>query len=141
MATEEKKESPDPKKDVLKDVLEDQNFNSDRLSQQVRLIALGLLAVVWALLITTQVQVPLSRRGLIMVACLAILAMLFDLVQYAIGYESSRRTYEAIEHGTARGYPRKSALYQARQAFFWAKQIVVMLAGILFLVVTVPKLI
>jgi hypothetical protein len=31
-----------------KTVLEDQNFNSDRLSTQVRLVALGLLAIVWA---------------------------------------------------------------------------------------------
>lgn len=136
MAADEKKDTPDPKKGVL----EDQHFNSDRLSQQVRLIALGLLAVVWALLVTTQVQVPISRRGLIAVACLAIFAMLLDLAQYAVGYESSRQTYAAMEDGKARGYSKKSGLYVARQVFFWGKQLVIALAGILFLVVTVPKL-
>jgi hypothetical protein len=124
-----------------KTVLDDQNFNSDRLSTQVRLIALGLLAVVWALLVSTQVPIQVDRRGLIIVACLAILAMLLDLAQYAVGYQASKSLYDALEHGEDRGYSKTSLAYRARTFFFWAKQAAVILAGLTFLAVTIPRLV
>ncbi len=123
-----------------KTVLEDQNFNSDRLSTQVRLVALGLLAVVWALIINPPGQLTTNRSALLGVACLAIVAMLLDLFQYAAGYQESRQLYADLEAGHHRGYRTDSFLYRLRTSCFWAKQIAVVLAGLLFLIVVVPRL-
>jgi hypothetical protein len=123
-----------------KTTLEDQNFNSDRLSTQVRFVALGLLAVVWALVINPPEQIAISRQGLLWVACIVISSMLIDLVQYAAGYESSRRLYRDLEAGHERGYRKKGFLYRVRGWCFWGKQVGVLVAGLLFLLVVIPSL-
>lgn len=59
-----------------KQVQDDLNFNSDRLSTQVRLIALGILALVWALVTNPPAGLALNRRALLAAAGVAILSML-----------------------------------------------------------------
>jgi hypothetical protein len=106
----------------------------------VRLVAFGLLAIVWALVINPPAGIDINRRGLLWVVCLVILAMLLDLVQYAAGYEMSRRVYEKLEDGEQVGYPKKGFLYRLRRWSFWVKQVGVLAAGVLFLAVVVPGL-
>lgn len=83
---------------------------------------------------------PLATEAFSRVACIVILSMLIDLVQYAAGYESSRRVYHDLEAGHERGYPKKGVLYRLRGWCFWGKQFGVLLAGLLFLIVVIPKL-
>ena len=106
-----------------KTIAEDLNFVTDRLSTQVRTLALGLLGLVWAIAVGEIDGVDPAGSALTRVAFLAILAMAFDLAQYVSAYLQSTRVLtraEASEDGTA-SYDSRSALYRARVAFFWGK--------------------
>jgi len=114
---------------------------SDRLSVQVRWVAVGILAFVWGLIISPPKGLDLSPKLLLWAGLLAILALLLDLLQYLFGYLYTMQTLRKIEKGkTEQSYNRRHPLYRLRDACFVAKQIVVFVAGILLVVAVVPPL-
>ena len=114
---------------------------SDRLSVQVRWVAVGILAFVWGLIISPPKGLDLSPKLLLWAGLLAILALLLDLLQYLFGYLYTMQTLRKIEKGkTEQSYNRRHPLYRLRDACFVAKQIVVFVAGIVLVVAVVPPL-
>jgi hypothetical protein len=109
-----------------KETREELQWLSDKLSAQVRLIALGMLAVSWGLLVSPPQGVNVSARGLLVVAILALLTMIVDMLQYVVGYANTRRHHRRlIRENIEEGYDPEAPLYRFRIRLFWAKQILV----------------
>lgn len=129
---------------TLDRIVTELEFLSDRLSTQVRTIAIGLLAVTWATLIgestTLRSLAGQLRSKLLVVAALCVLALVFDFVQYLFGYVTVNRTRRQIEDAQQREgkYDYESLSWCLRNLFFWAKQAIILAAAVLFLVVLVP---
>jgi len=115
----------------LDKIVEELQFLSDRLSAQVRMLGLGMIAFVWALLSGTGGTflkfTAGDKRQLAAVAALSLLAMLLDFLQYACGYccaDSLHR--KLLKEGKACGdYSYRDWRYVARKICFWAKQVTV----------------
>lgn len=115
-----------------KDTLQELQWLSDRVSTQVRIIALGVLALAWGLLVSPQTTVPINTRGLIAVGLLAIFVIVLDLAQYIAGYLNTLKHHRRLyREGIEEDYNRNEPLYRLRTRLFWAKQV---LAGATFLV-------
>ena len=70
----------------LKEFIAERGFITDRISTQVRIIAIGLLATTWSLLIG-QVNILKSlkecfRTHFILIGTIAIIVLAFDFLQY-----------------------------------------------------------
>jgi hypothetical protein len=113
----------------VEQLIEDLGYLSDRLSTQVRTIALSVLALIWLFLAGGDqaphlVQYP-PRWSLLAVAVLALLALAADHLQYVFGYVSSKRTLDGAEVAGVseteieyRTWP-----YRLRTGMFWTKQV------------------
>lgn len=112
-----------------KELIDELHFLSDRLSTQVRTVALGLLALSWGLLLgesrTAVEAAEAMKRGLLIIGVMAILTMFLDFLQYVCGYLDTNRVRERAAKS-----PEKQALfnsstltYRSRNFLFWAKQI------------------
>jgi hypothetical protein len=122
-------------------IIEELHFLSDRISTQVRTIAVSLIALVWVLLIGTKdapfTPAPADRVRLLGVAGLSLSAMVLDYLQYLFGYLSADTTRARAEKS-----PAKSADYDyddwrlsLRRGLFWVKQLVLLAALIIFALV------
>lgn len=126
-------------KATLGQIQEDMDFASDRISGQVRLASVSLLAVTWGLLIgepsalasVTQQYQPL----LLIVGELAMLALAFDFLQYVVGYKLSKGLHDTLTaKGEVEGYYDYTSLWwRARYYLFWGKQFLMILSIALFL--------
>ena len=115
-------------------VLADLDFASDRLSTQVRQLALGELALVWALLVgEKQDGLPLQKVWLIRIAFLSLTTMALDFCQYIAAYLASRRAWEDLRAGGDGQYDRKSLAWYLRSWCFGAKLFVCSLSVVLVL--------
>jgi len=125
-----------------KNVMEEMDFLSDRISSQVRTIALGLLAITWGLLIgQSVVAAEISRDtkgGFLVIGTIAILSMFLDFLQYFFGYWNNRKLLNKMEEENKQEgeYNYLACSYRLRDAFFWIKQVSLMagVLGFLFLV-------
>jgi hypothetical protein len=117
----------------LKDIADELKTLSDTLSSQVRSIALGLIALVWAFLTglkdTALAIDDGTRRDLLGVALVAVAALVLDYAQYVFGYWDSLRILRAAEEAdeTEAFYDRRDLRYRARSACFNLKQIVLLI--------------
>lgn len=84
-----------------KDVLDQLTSLSDRLSTQVRTVALGILALTWGLLVgdsTAAKEISFHWRGnLVALGGLAVLVMFLDFLQYVAGYHNVRALQKRME--------------------------------------------
>ena len=108
-------------------ILDDLNFVTDRISTQVRTLALGVLAFIWGIIISDSqmaksISEPLSAQ-LLGIAGGALLTMLLDFLQYIAAYKSTVRVLAAIEKvGASEGtYDYRSWEFRLRRFFFWSK--------------------
>ena len=122
------------------EVSEEARWLSDRLSVQVRWVAVGVLAFVWGLLISPPRELALSPRLLLWAGLLAIAALLVDLLQYVVGYVYTMTILRRIERGDAASYNRRHLLYRLRHYCFVAKQIVALGAGVVLGIAVLPPL-
>jgi len=132
----------------IKDIIEELQFISDRISTQVRTIALGLLAIAWAILVGDSTFLRKLSEGLgknlLLIACLSIFVLLLDFLQYVVAYiyvDQVRNAAEELKKEDSKNgesneidYP-VSTLRKFRSAFFWAKQIVLVVTLVFFLLV------
>ena len=109
-------------------VYDDLDFVTDRISTQVRTIALGVLALAWLFLAggkeTPALGLQQSVRSLLGVAALAVGALLCDYLQYVAGYlaaNSVRQRAETAKKATAL-YNYRDVRYGLRKVLFWLKQ-------------------
>jgi hypothetical protein len=116
------------------DVLERLAAVSDRISLQVRTLALGLLAFTWAIFVgdsdlPTRLAIAFKWH-LLLIAGLAIAALALDLLQYVVGYlvaDSLRMRLESTN--TEKGeYEYDSFGYRTQTWCFFGKQIVIGIA-------------
>ena len=127
-------------------VLEDLEFLSDRISTQVRTVAVSLIVLSWGLLIgSTQTSLNMTtplKRWLMFVGILALVAMVFDFLQYLIGYQCSNALREKMETEELEeaSYDCEDWRHRIRRWCFCLKQIIVIVAAILFLVILIPQL-
>lgn len=113
-----------------KDVLENVRWLSDRISTQVRVVAAGILALAWGLIVQPQPVLWIDRRQLLVTAMLALLVFVVDLAQYVAGYMNAQRYLRRLERGEkVAGYNTKDWGHRLRRWGFWAK---LWLAGVAF---------
>jgi hypothetical protein len=104
---------------------------SDRISTQVRALAIGIIAFGWSLFSADSASIKLlvqaSKVSLLTILALAILALLLDFLQYVAGYKVANKVRLAIEDGTKHDakYDYKSFLYRTQEFLFFSKQAVI----------------
>lgn len=125
----------------ITEIIEELRFISDRISTQVRTLALGLLAISWAILVGDSTFLHrLSEglgRSLLLIAALSVLVLLLDFLQYVTAYiyvDKVRREAEAGDLAEI-DYPTTSSMRSLRSLFFWAKQSVLVATVVLFLII------
>jgi len=118
----------------LSEIYQELDFVSDRISTQVRQIALGVLAVAWLFLVGGKDKPPLpappGRLWLLGVAAVSIAVLVADYLQYVFGYWATnavRRKAEAAKQ-TATEFNLRDLRYRARTWLFWLKQVLAMMA-------------
>jgi len=123
----------------LKEIAKELEFISDKLSTQVRTVALGLLAITWAILVGDSTFLRKLSEGLgkslLLIAVLSIFVLLVDFIQYVIGYIYVHKTLKAAERQdlTEIDYDPESSLYRFRSILFWTKQFVLIVTLVFFL--------
>lgn len=127
----------------LDKILDRKKEMSSQVSAQTRALALGMLAISWALL--TPVYDPLKamaahvgRAQLLTLAVLAVLVIAFDLLQYvaatnvadeAAGRAEHAAGKEALYDDTRFAYRAQAFLYRAK---FWLLAVAAVLLAVIF---------
>jgi hypothetical protein len=127
----------------IKEVIEELRFISDRLSTQARMVALGVLAISWTILIgesafLRKLSEELGKK-LLLISALSIFVLLVDFLQYVVGYIFVNRTLKKAEAESLAetDFDRTSFMFKLRSLFFWAKQVVLIATLVIFLVVLI----
>jgi len=123
-----------------KETLNELQWLSDRLSNQVRLVATGVLALCWGLIITPPATLGLSARALLVVSLLALATMVLDLLQYVVGYINTLGVHRRALRDADVAFDRSAPLYRLRMGLFWGKQILAGVAFLALLAVLLPSL-
>ena len=125
----------------IKKIIEELQFLSDKLSTQVRMVAFGLLAITWTILVGESAFLRKLSEGLgkslLLIAVLSIFILLVDFLQYVIGYiyvNKTRKTAEA-KGLTEIDFDPDSLLFRSRSILFWIKQFVLVVTLVFFLAV------
>ncbi len=111
-----------------KDILEELQFLSDRISTQVRTLALGVLALTWGLLIgESDVAKDIAsqmKSQLLMIGGLSVLVMFADFLQYVFGYINTNDVLKRVEKSNLQEakFDTSSFSYRLRKWFFLLKQ-------------------
>src|SRR6266566_3397822 len=105
-------------------ILDDLNFITDRISTQVRTLALGVLGFIWGIIISDSpiaksIAEPLHAQ-LLGIAGGALLTMFLDFSQYVAGYESTVSVLAVMEktHAAEGAYNYRSWWFRFRTFFF-----------------------
>jgi hypothetical protein len=127
-----------------KEVLDEQNFVTDRISTQVRAIALSMIAVSWLFLsgganLASITTAKLTATTLSCCILLSFVALVFDYLQYAAGYISTRATHSKGPDADGQfKYDYDAWHHKTRGIMFIGKQIV-LIVGIVVFVVAVMR--
>ena len=123
----------------LKDFISEKGFVTDRISTQVRIIAIGLLATTWSLLIG-QVNIlkdifQCSRAHFILISIIAIITLVFDFLQYEFSYLNIDKTIKAMNNKKLmKADYEEDNYFKYSQFFFIAKQYI-LLFGVAYFIV------
>lgn len=130
--------------DAADRIQDDLNVITDRISNTVRSVSLGVLALAWLFIAGSKdasglISLTGYRWQLLAIAAISIFALLLDLAQYFCGYQCSLKALHEEEDEDeeedlkpkprkAKSPPRKAydfteAYHLGRRAFFWAKQV------------------
>lgn len=120
---------------------------SDRISTQVRTLALSFIAVVWLFLVPTKDGPPVlphapDKLFLLGAGLTALLAMVIDFLQYVAAYQSVQRALNVTddtEKSPNFQYDYDAIAYRAQTWCFWGKQLFVA-TSFLFLAVAFAKI-
>jgi hypothetical protein len=127
-------------------IIDDLDFASNRLSEQVRTIAFGVLAIAWVFLAggsdAPAVKVAPEALALLCAAGGAIAVLLADYFQFLCAYCLSARLLKEAEARpkVVPKYKYNSFLYLARNFFFWLKQLICIASVIVLLYAIVGAL-
>ena len=123
---------------TFKEIHDRRNYYGERISNQVRIIAIGLLAITWAVIIgetrLPNIRPEDSSTILIRVGTIAILVLFCDFAQYFFAYSNTQLTLRKMDKkGLKEGVFEYNWLYYIGVFFFWAKQLLLILGVLLFL--------
>lgn len=113
---------------TIEKVIEDLDFATNRIGEQVRAISIGVLAVAWLFLAggtnAPAVKVAPDVQVLLLSGALAIGSLLADYFQYLCAYFESSHVLVAAEQNpkSKPTYDYQSFSFRARKLFFWLKQ-------------------
>lgn len=122
---------------TLKEFIEERSFVTDRISTQVRIIGVGLLATTWSLLLgevdSLRDIILQCRPHFIIIGTIAMIALAFDYLQYLFSYLNIKKTLSKMESQNIidTNYDYDDNFYQLSKWLFVGKQIV-LLAGLLY---------
>ena len=123
------------------EVIEQLNQLTDRLSTQVRTVALAVLALTWGLLIGES-DVALSvtqslKTHLLAIGAMAIVVMFMDFLQYVCGHRNTSRLLSKMEEKDLKEteYDYEALSYKCRRWLFLSKQWVLAFTVIWLLIV------
>ena len=126
---------------VLEDIYQELDWLTDRLSTEVRTVALGVLALAWGLLMSDKgpdQAVVLSRKWhLLFIGGSCVFVMFLDYLQYLAGYWNARGVQRSYERNSAAQvkYQDKKVSFFFRRFLFVAKQIVLALVVVWLMIV------
>lgn len=120
---------------------------SDRISTQVRTLALSFIAVAWLFLVPTKDGPPVlphapDKLFLIGAGLTALLAMVIDFLQYVAAYQAVQQALKVTRDTKKPSdfeYDYDAIAYRAQTWCFWGKQLFVA-ASFLFLAVAFAKI-
>ncbi len=125
-------------------IVEDLNWITDRLSTQVRTVALGVLALAWGLLLgdkdPTKTDVLHLKWHLMGIGGTCVLVLVLDYLQYVAGYAETHgllNEVEAEKKDTGQ-YDKKKLAYRLRSALFVLKQLA-LAAAIVWMSITLGR--
>lgn len=124
----------------IEEFVKERSFVTDRISTQVRLIAIGLLATTWSLLIgdinILKNIIKCFRSHFIMIGTIAIVTMTFDFLQYLFSYLAINKTLSRMgEEGLKESdYNYSDAFYKWSNYFFVLKQFLLLISITYFVV-------
>ena len=127
-----------------KDIQDDIDFLSDRISTQVRTIALSVIAIAWLFLVGGKdgpiLRVPPSRDLLLWAGALSLGALIVDYLQYLMGYLDGKRVLREGERDNVTDfhYDYRATTYKLRTWFYWGKQ-GLLVAGVVALALALGK--
>jgi len=129
---------------TLQEILDRKKEVSGQVSAQTRALALGMLAISWALLTTPyepllSMASHVSRALILGLAVCAVLVLVLDLLQYVAATsvaEKATQEAEAAEHQTAT-YDNSSFAYKAQAYLYYAKFVLLIVAGAMMAVIFV----
>ena len=112
---------------TIKEIIERRSFFSDRISSQVRIVAISLLATTWGLLIGKVKMLDSSSeillKDLIIVSSIAICVLFIDFMQYLFAYLNTDRLISEMDEKKLEEADYKyDNYYNLSVFFFWAKQ-------------------
>jgi len=125
-------------------ILEDLDWITDRLSTQVRTVALGVLALAWGLLLgdkePAKSEVLHLKWHLMAIGGTCVLVLVLDYLQYVAGYANTRGILKEMESEGKKQeqFDPKKLSYRLRGAFFVLKQLA-LAAAIVWMSITLGR--
>jgi len=127
---------------TLDTVKEDLNFLTDRISTQIRTIAIGLIIITWGLLIgdiKLNIEILDTQKYQLLTICaIAVIVMFLDFLQYMFGYfYTSSLRKKMIDKNLAQSeVDERNILWFFRCFFFHVKQYLLVIDVIWFIKIT-----
>lgn len=124
---------------TLEVVVNELKFLTDRISTQVRAIAIGLIATTWGLLIgDIKLNITISntqKHQLLIICAIAIVVMFCDFLQYFFGYFYTSNLRKKINEAKSKECKKdgKDILRKLRSFFFYVKQFLLVI-GVIWLI-------
>jgi len=125
-------------------IIQDLDWITDRLSTQVRTVALAVLALAWGLLVsdkdTGKADVLHLKWHLMAIGGTCVLVLVLDYLQYVAGYALTVGLLRSMKSaGADQGqFDSKTASYRFRQALFGLKQLA-LAAAIVWMCITLGR--
>jgi hypothetical protein len=129
-----------------KELCDDLDFMSDRLSTQTRTIALGLLAATWALLLSESPSAKTVASSLsihlLLIGDVCVIALLIDYFHYVSGYFVDYELLKRMEANKldSAQFEKSDLLYKLRKYCFYGKQIFTIVGAVWFLLAIASRL-
>ena len=131
-ARKRKRRRPKPPELTLEELNQQLDAYSDRVSNQVRTINLGVLGVVWLLLLkqhdVEKIAGRISERGLLCLALACIIVFGLDILQYKFAERAVEDAFSRAEQSASKkaAYVEDSFDYQAQ---IWCYRLKLLLTG------------
>lgn len=129
---------------TLQEILDRKREVSGQVSAQTRALALGMLAISWALLTTPYEPLlsmarHVSRLLILGLAVVAVLVLVMDLLQYVAATSVAEKATQEAEKSAqlTAAYDSSSFAYRAQAFLYYGKFVLLVVAGVMMAVIFV----